>query len=287
MNSLGDSFAYPFRSPGWFGKMLLQGLIVLIPIIGWIAMTGWLMMAFENARAGRRELPPAGFHLARGIEIFLVFFIYGFVLTIPTLVLSVAGGIFSGVSSSHGANVGSPLAGLGFLYSFLAGLFLQFLVPSLIVNTHTRGLAGGLDVARVWRLTQINLTNSVSAGVVVWVTSIIGGLGFAICFFGIILTIPMENAIKAGAAAWLEKVQVQQPSSSMRAAPGSVDGFSSRPIVLRIPLPDAPANLAVVRPDLAWLVDRRDAQRDAWIGRLDSSHEVGGEGGNAAPPGQL
>jgi hypothetical protein len=206
MNTLGEAFAYPFRSPGWAGKMLLQGLIVLIPIIGWIAMTGWLMMAYENARAGRKELPPAGFHLARGIEIFLIFFIYGFVLNIPTWILFGAGGIVSG-ANSNGINAGSPLTGLGFLWSFLAGLFLQFLVPSLIVNTYHGGLAGGLDVARVWRLARVNLTNSVSAGVIVWVTSIIGSLGFAICFIGIIFTIPYENTITAAAAAWFERSQ--------------------------------------------------------------------------------
>src|SRR5207245_11263668 len=76
MNSVGDSFAWGFRDPGWAGKMLLQGLIALIPIVGWIAMTGWLMMAFENVRAGKNELPPAGFHLERGIAIFGVFLIY-------------------------------------------------------------------------------------------------------------------------------------------------------------------------------------------------------------------
>ena len=91
MNSVGDSFAWGFRDPGWAGKMLLQGLIALIPIVGWIAMTGWLMMAFENIRAGKNELPPAGFHLERGIAIFGVFLIYGVILQIPGWVLGIAG----------------------------------------------------------------------------------------------------------------------------------------------------------------------------------------------------
>jgi len=213
VNSLGESFAYPFRSPGWAGKMLLQGLIALIPIIGWIAMTGWLMLAYENARAGRRELPPAGFHLGRGIEIFLVFFIYGFVLSIPALILYTAGGIASGTGSTHGFNAGSPLTSLGFLWSFLAGLFLNFLVPSLMVNTYRRGFAGGMDVARVWRLARANLTNSVSAGVIVWVASIIGTFGLALCFFGIIFTVPYQNAIQAAVAAWFEQAQPAQPTA--------------------------------------------------------------------------
>src|SRR2546425_85309 len=67
MTSVGDSFAWPFQDPGWFGKMIIQGLIGIIPIVGWIAMVGWFLLILDNYRAGRRELPPAGFHLERGI----------------------------------------------------------------------------------------------------------------------------------------------------------------------------------------------------------------------------
>jgi hypothetical protein len=216
MNTVGDSFAWGFRDPGWPGKMLLQGLIALIPIVGWIAMTGWLMMAFENVRQGKNELPPAGFHLARGIGIFGVFLIYGFILQIPGWVLGIAGGIASGHSRTP-FNAGSPLEALGYLWAFLAGLFLSYLVPSLIVHTYHHGFAGGLDVAGVWRLTRINVSNSVVAGALIWVASIIGGLGLIVCCIGIIFTIPYQNVIQAGVAAWLERVN----AAPAPAAPGA------------------------------------------------------------------
>jgi hypothetical protein len=205
VNSVGDAFGYAFRDPNWAGKMLLQGLIAIIPIIGWIAMTGWLMMAFENARSGRNELPPAGFHLERGIAIFLVFLIYGFVLYIPALILFAAGGIASSGSSNF-FNQGSPLTSLGYLLNLAASLFLRFLVPSLIVHTYHGGFAGGMDVQRVWRLATVNVNNSIVAGLIVFVASIIGGLGF-VCCIGFIFTIPYENTITAGAVAWFERMQ--------------------------------------------------------------------------------
>src|SRR5215831_20159264 len=127
MDSVGEAFVYAFRDPRWPGKMIVQALILIIPIIGWIATTGWLMMAFENARAGRSELPPAGFLLARGVAIFFLFLIYGFVLNIPSGILYGAAAIAG--ANSNGFNFGSPLAALGFLWGFLAGLFLNFLVP--------------------------------------------------------------------------------------------------------------------------------------------------------------
>ena len=216
MNSAGDSFAWAFRDPGWPGKILVQGLITIIPIVGWIAMTGWLMLAFENARAGRNELPPAGFHLSRGIGIFLLFFIYGFVFNVPAGVLYTAGSIAGG-SSGSAANAGPPLIALAILWNIAASLFLRFLIPSLIVNTYHRGFAGGLDLQRVWGLAKFNVTNSVIAGVIIFVASVIGGLGF-VCCIGFIVTIPYENTITAGAAAWFEKAQSAPATGPVPAA---------------------------------------------------------------------
>ena len=112
MNSAGDAFAFPFRSPGWLGTIVLQGLILIIPIIGQIALAGWLLGTLDNLREGRQELAPAGFHLGRGAGLFFVFLIYGFVLAIPGIILGVAGG------STHSAG----LSALGNVISFALGM---------------------------------------------------------------------------------------------------------------------------------------------------------------------
>jgi hypothetical protein len=56
MNSPGDAFVFPFRSPNRFGTIVLQGLIL---IIGQIALLGWLLATLEELRAGRQEMAPA------------------------------------------------------------------------------------------------------------------------------------------------------------------------------------------------------------------------------------
>lgn len=209
MNSVGDSFAWAFKDPQWASKMLIQGLIVIIPIVGWIAMTGWLMMAFENARSGKNELPPAGFHLERGFPIFLVFLVYGIVLKIPSIILYAIAGAAAGASNGNnaGAVAGSGLGSLAGLLSLVTSLFLAFLVPALIVNTYHHGLAGGFDIQRVWQYATVNVSNSVITALIVFVASIIGGLGFIVCCIGIIFTIPYENTITAAACAWFERQQ--------------------------------------------------------------------------------
>ena len=215
MNSIGDSFGWAFRDPQWASKMLVQGLIAIIPIVGWIAMTGWLMLAFENARNGKNELPPAGFHLERGIAIFVVFLVYGIVVNIPALVLYGIAGVTAGANdgSNAPAAAGSGLSSLGSLLSFGASLLFSFLVPSLIVHTYHRGFAGGFDVANVWKYATVNVTNSVLTALIIFVASIIGGLGFIVCCIGLIFTVPYENTINAAAVAWFERQQTQPPAA--------------------------------------------------------------------------
>lgn len=210
MTNLGDSFAWAFRDPAWPGKMLLQGLITIIPIIGWIAMVGWMLLAFENARSGKNELPPAGFHLARGIGLFLVFLIYMIVLNVPGEILGAAGAIAAG-NSHQVLNFGSPLLALSYLWGFVASLFLRFLEPAIIVNSYHRGFAGGLDVGKVWRDATANVSNSIIGGLVIFASSVIGTIGF-FCCIGFIFTVPYENTITAGAASWFEKQQGAAPA---------------------------------------------------------------------------
>jgi hypothetical protein len=203
MNNVGDAFTYPFRDPGWVGKIAVQGLILIIPIVGWIATAGWLMLTYDNLRAGRPELPPAGFHLERGIGIFGVIVIYAIVINIPGSILD---GIGGAMSRGNGFSY-SPVSALGSLWSFAAQLFLDFLIPSLIVLTARNGFSGGLDVPRVWALATSQLNNSIIGGAVIFAASIIGGLGLIACCIGVFFTLTYAAAVQAGVAAWFEKVQ--------------------------------------------------------------------------------
>jgi hypothetical protein len=221
MNSVGDPFGWAFKDPNWVSKIVVQALILIIPIVGWIAATGWLMMAFENVRAGRNELPPAGFHLARGIGIFGVYVIYAIVLNIPSSVLNGVGS--PGFQERCNVNnvctnvyVGGPLSGLGSLWGFLAGLFLNFLTPTLIVMVFHHGFGGGFDLLRVWRYATSNVTNSVIAGLIIFVTSFITLFGLIACCVGIFLTAIYSFSVQAGVAAWFER---QQTAPAAPAAP--------------------------------------------------------------------
>jgi hypothetical protein len=203
VNSVGDAFGFPFRDPAWAGKIAVQGLILIIPIAGLIATAGWMLMTFDNLRAGRQELAPAGFHFSRGIGLFGAWFIYAVALAIPGAVVS---GIGAGMNANH-EFTGSPFTGFGSLLNFAGQLLLYFLLPSIIVMVYHHGFSGGMDVQGVWRLATSNLNNAVIAGLMMFVANIIGGLGLIACCIGVFFTIAYASSIMVGVASWFERVQ--------------------------------------------------------------------------------
>jgi hypothetical protein len=212
MNSVGDAFGWAFKDPAWLGKVVVQALITIIPIVGWIATAGWLMMSFENARSGRNELPAAGFHLGRGVPLFVVYLVYAIVLGIPGAILNNVGG--HAVTTSNGFSYYSS-SPLGSLFSFAGSLFLDFLVPTLIVMVFHHGFGGGFDIPNIWKYATSNVQNSVIGGLVIFVAGLIAGVGIIACCIGIFFTIVYAATINAGVAAWFERQQ------SMPAAPAS------------------------------------------------------------------
>ena len=50
----GLAFSFPFQDKNWLQKILIAGLIMLIPIVGWFAVIGW---ALEITRRVVRQYP--------------------------------------------------------------------------------------------------------------------------------------------------------------------------------------------------------------------------------------
>ena len=203
MNSLGDSFSWPFRDPGWLGKIVLQGLILIIPIVGAIAMLGWMMRSLDNLRAGRFELAPAGFHLSRGIALFGAEVVYYLAIYVPFGILLALGAI---ASQQSGALAGL-LTALAQLEQTVAGLLFAFIFPALVVRTYEAGFAGGMDIGRVWRLASSNVGNSVLAALVMIAAGIISSLGLILCGVGVLFTTADGGAVIAGATEWYRRTQ--------------------------------------------------------------------------------
>src|SRR5260370_11393218 len=81
MERVTDAFIWPTRDPAWLTKLLVIGLILLIPIVGLINGLGWMLATMDGLRAGGERLAPANLrHIGRGIRLFVVQLVYAVVI---------------------------------------------------------------------------------------------------------------------------------------------------------------------------------------------------------------
>jgi Protein of unknown function (DUF4013) len=204
LNRVGDAFVWPFRDPQWVEKIVVIGLIGLIPIIGAMNNLGWMLAALHRLRDGDEQLPPANFdNLGRGFELFVVFLVYGIVIVAVTSALFVPAVIL--LSTQNGDKGNTLLAVIGvllLLVSFavaVAAFLLSYAVrPGIVLAFDQRGFAGGFDIRAVLGRVGAAPADAVIAGLMLLAAGFIGGLGAAVlCVIGSVFTVPYSLAMEA------------------------------------------------------------------------------------------
>ena len=204
MDRVADGFVWPVRDPEWLSKVLVTGLILLIPIVGAINGIGWMLATLDRLRAGEERLAPANFsHLARGVNVFVVQLGYGIgvalvagVVYLPAVLLATTQG---SSSSANAAAIGLSLflSFVAFGLATLGSLGLYFATPAFVLETDRRGIGGGFDLRAVWHRARLNLTNTLIAGLMLIAAGFIGSLGTVVCFVGVVFTAGYALAVQA------------------------------------------------------------------------------------------
>lgn len=223
MQGIANSFSLPFKTRGWFGTFALQGLITLIPIVGQMATYGWALRQLDVYRQGRTELVPAGFHVGRGINVWVVWTVWSlpslaigvlvFLTIVPAMLTAFsnlpqpdANGVYPGGTPSLGPGFYSAMAGINTLsgLSGLYGLALALFYPAIWLATERNGIAGGLNPALIWSLASRGWGNTIVAAICIYAGAILGGLGILACCVGIIFSLPYTYAVLAGVLRYYE-----------------------------------------------------------------------------------
>lgn len=241
----GESFGWAFRDPQGGRKLILQGLIGLIPIVGQIAAFGWVMQCLDNLRSGRQELAEPGFPLGRGIDVWLPLFVLGLIAgVIPRIPTSIGGALVGYSSASTGALVaGGILVGLGNLLELVLGLAAAFLLVSLFATAYEGGMGAAFNYPNVIRR-AIQFPVPSVLGIV---ATFIAGIGAALCYVGLFLTYGYGMSIIAGLLTNL--------------VPGSVPGYGPPP---GSPYGRQPGYAPPPGADVAPANRPPDAPRDPW-----------------------
>ena len=196
--NIGLAFTYQFEDEGWIKKLLLTGLIALIPIVGQIYIFGWMMEIAERFATGStKELPDIDFgkFLGKGFSGYIATLIYsipGIIVMLPGIIAS----MFMG-SASEDAVILIYLAmaccfGLGALVSVAASL-LSF--PA-IVEVQMKDLKSAFQVKRMFAIFKGAIGAYLLAIVILALAvPIISSLGAIACGIGVIITMPYSISL--------------------------------------------------------------------------------------------
>lgn len=181
-------------TPEWFTRVIVTGLIGLIPIVGAINLLGWTLTATEMVRRGWKELPPAGFqYLERGVAPFVVGLVYGLVVFFVVGVLA----FFTVLVATSGGSRALLAVGFGLLAVLVIlvwWLVSLYLFAAVIIASDRLGIAKAIDPRRLFALAAANQETSLRVGLILGAASIAVAaitltIGVVIPFGGLVVSI--------------------------------------------------------------------------------------------------
>ncbi len=189
---MGKAFTYIFDDENWIKKILIGGILGIIPIVNF-AVFGYMVETIRNVAQGmERPLPEwsdFGEKFVKGLMVFIIYFIY----TIPIWLLMccrIALTFALGLGNGNGGDLTTTLVLLP-LYCLvgLYGLVMAILQPAILINyAVTENLTSALRFGEIFGLITKNLGNYILAILLTWLAGLIAGLGVIACIVGMAFT---------------------------------------------------------------------------------------------------
>jgi hypothetical protein len=198
--NFGIAFSYMFKDSDWFKKMVIAGLLLLIPLLGQLVVLGWALSITRRViEHDPLPLPSVDFgnDLGRGFSAFVIALVY----SLPVILLAGFLGVVDAVATSltDGEIVMYMMAFLSIctgLFSLIYGLLLAVMLPAAYGNFAARGaLSAAFNFREVFCLVK----NAPGAYVMVVLGALVVGfvapLGVIACIIGVIVTMVYAQAV--------------------------------------------------------------------------------------------
>lgn len=182
---IGRAIQYWMSDPNWIKKVIIGGLLMVIPIIGQMIVGGYYVRTIQQIQGGNDNGLPEwgqwGDDLVRGLKLVGIMIVW----LLPLIVLSVCAGALSVVDETAGAPAGLLLNCLGFIYA----VAFYFIFPVLLGRfAATEQFNEAFQFGPIINDAQ-KIPSQLLIFVVMWfVLSFVAGLGVILCVIGVLFT---------------------------------------------------------------------------------------------------
>ncbi len=217
---IGKSFTYVFEDPKWMMKVLIGGIVLLIPIVNF-AVYGYMLTTLKNVADGQANPLPEwadfGAHFMKGLYAavgVIVYLLPGIVVICCAQVLTI--GLSSVAGAAGGRDAGGAVAGIvGFLgLCLMCVAYLYIFVAALTMYAPlTRFAMSANQLSLFWdfrgnlAFIQKNLSNYIIALLIAFVASFVAEFGIILCIVGVLFTLFWSTLVAANVFGQLWKNQ--------------------------------------------------------------------------------
>ena len=206
---IGAALEFAKSDPDWIKKCGMHGLVMLIPIAGFMALFGWSRKIYERVRVGERSLPELdlGTEVSHGIAP-MVAILNTVVIMLPLLILMWGSLMLVGFGGGALGSAGDAAAGIAGILTLVLMFGIQlifmisvFAIQTIIPELQRRGYNGemgplfspGASIAAIKGNPKAYLMTFIG----LFVANFIGSVGMFACYVGGLITLPFGHAMAA------------------------------------------------------------------------------------------
>jgi hypothetical protein len=196
---IGKSFTYVFEDANWIMKLVIGGLVSLVPIVNFAAL-GYMVATLKNVADGQAQPLPEwsnfGDHFMKGLYVFVGALIYAAPIILLYCCMIAMTALVGGAGSAGGNDAANAMAGIVSLLSICLWclMMLFILVVAIMLPAAITRYAMNNQLSVFWDfrgnfdLISKNLSNYIIAILIAWVAGFVAGFGIILCFIGVIFT---------------------------------------------------------------------------------------------------
>ena len=189
---IGKSFGFVFEDKKWIEKVLIGGILMLIPILGPILMLGYAVELVRNVRNYQVNPLPAwdnwGEKISDGLKLFIIYLLWSLPLIILSFLLMIP------LMLTGDSDTGSAIASIFSLcfgcFTFIYAVVVWLATPGITIKyAETGEFSDGLKFGEILNFTKEHLGQIFVVIVVSWLVYMLAGLfGTLLCLIGLVFT---------------------------------------------------------------------------------------------------